>query len=57
MTRVPISERVWASPREFAKLLNCSERTVLRQIENGELKAYRLSPRVIRINLAEVLDG
>lgn len=57
MATTPTSERGWASPKEFAKLLNCSERTVLRQIENGELKAYRLSPRVIRINLAEVLHA
>jgi excisionase family DNA binding protein len=40
---------------EAARLLGgCSERTVRRWISEGRLRAYRIGPRFIRLDLAEV---
>ena len=35
--------------REAAQILNISERTVIREVRKGRLKADRLSERVVRI--------
>ena len=35
--------------REAAQILNCSERTIIRKVRSGELKADKLSERVIRV--------
>lgn len=37
------------SYKQVAKKLNASERTIMRLVANGELKATRLSSRTIRI--------
>ncbi|MGV0110531.1 helix-turn-helix transcriptional regulator [Arthrobacter sp. CP30] len=47
----------FVSPKQYASLFGCSTKTVLRHIESGKLKAHRLGPRIIRIDLAEVLNG
>jgi excisionase family DNA binding protein len=35
--------------REVAEILNCSERSVIRLVRQGLLRADRIGPRVVRI--------
>lgn len=39
---------------EAGRLLNCSPRTVRRRVAEGTLKAYRVGPRLIKIDAADV---
>jgi excisionase family DNA binding protein len=45
---------VYLGPRDVASMLGIDRRTVRRMIESGELVAYRLGPKLIRIPLAAV---
>ena len=42
------------SIQETAVLLDCSPKTIRRRIADGSLTAYRVGPRLIRLDLAEV---
>jgi excisionase family DNA binding protein len=57
MSSIPRTERELVSPAQLAELYGCSTKTVLRHIASGKLKAHKLGPRIIRIDLAEALDG
>jgi len=37
-------------PRDVARLLEIDRRTVSRLIEDGDLEAYRIGPKLIRIS-------
>lgn len=43
-----------ASIAAAANALGCSTRTVRRYIESGRLTGYRMGPRLIRVDLAEL---
>jgi excisionase family DNA binding protein len=54
MTSVDISS--WGTINEVAQYLHCTTRTVRRLIANGDLPAYRLGDRMIRLDMRDV-DG
>lgn len=39
---------------DAAVYLDCSQRTIRRRVASGELTAYRLGPRLLRIDLDEL---
>jgi excisionase family DNA binding protein len=39
---------------EVAKMFDVSERTIIREVRSGRLKAYRLGARIVRILLGNV---
>lgn len=39
---------------DAAAYLDCSERTIRRRVASGQLTAYRLGPRLLRIDLDEL---
>jgi excisionase family DNA binding protein len=43
-----------ASLAEVADTLGCSTKTVRRYIADGRLTGYRMGPRLIRVDMAEV---
>jgi excisionase family DNA binding protein len=48
------SGRRYATIRETAAHIRVGERTVRLMIEDGRLRAYRLGPRIVRLDLNEV---
>jgi excisionase family DNA binding protein len=54
MTAVDISS--WVTINEVAQYLHCTTRTVRRLIATGDLPAYRLGDRMIRLDMRDV-DG
>jgi excisionase family DNA binding protein len=50
----PTTTGIYLDPAEVAELYGISERTVRRRIAEGELPAYRLGPRHIRIRREDV---
>lgn len=42
-------ERLYYTPREVAEVLGISDDAVLRLVRKGDLPAFRVSPRIIRI--------
>jgi excisionase family DNA binding protein len=48
------ARRHLVSLAEAGALLNCSPRTIRRRIAEGELRAYRTGPRLIKIDAADV---
>ena len=44
----------WGSIQAAADRLGCTTRTVRRMISRGDLAAYRVGPRLIRVDLNEV---
>jgi excisionase family DNA binding protein len=53
-SQLPLTGRRYATIRETAAYLHCSERTVRRMIEDGKFPAYHLGPQIVRIDLNEV---
>lgn len=47
-------KRRWVTQAEAAQYLGITDRTVRRLVASGELKAYRLGPRLLRIDQADV---
>jgi excisionase family DNA binding protein len=43
-----------ASLPEAAQYVGCSEKTLRRRVSDGSLPAYRLGPRLLRVDLADV---
>ena len=50
------NERRWINQREAAEYLGITDRTLRRMIADGRLPAYRLGPRLLRIDVGD-LDG
>lgn len=48
------SGRKWLTQDEAADYLKITSRTVRRMVATGQLPAYRLGPRLLRIDLADV---
>lgn len=46
--------RYMVSPQEAAEMLSVDRETVLRLVRRGELKAARISRKIIRIRLADI---
>lgn len=46
--------RRWVTKEEVAEHLQISVRTVRRMVEDGQIRAYRCGPRLIRFDLAEI---
>jgi excisionase family DNA binding protein len=46
--------RRWATVAETAEYLRVSDRAVRLMLNDGRLTSYRLGPRIVRIDLAEV---
>lgn len=46
--------RRWVSTLKTAEYLGCGERTVRRMIAGGQIPAYRVNARLLRIDLNEV---
>lgn len=46
----------YISVRETAQILSISERKVMDLIENGELQAYRIANKFLRLKKTDVLD-
>ncbi len=44
----------YLGPRDVARMLGIDRRTVRRMIDSGELVAYRLGPKLIRIPITSV---
>jgi excisionase family DNA binding protein len=51
---MPAARRELLSLADAARLLDCSPRTVRRRISEGTLRAYRVGPRLVKIDLADV---
>ncbi|NKV30735.1 helix-turn-helix domain-containing protein [Rhodococcus hoagii] len=49
-----MSKTRYSTLAEAAEILSVSTRTVRRYISAGKLKAYRVGPRVIRVDLSEL---
>ncbi|MDH6280980.1 helix-turn-helix domain-containing protein [Prescottella agglutinans] len=49
-----MSKTRYSTLTEAAETLSVSTRTVRRYIAAGKLKAYRVGPRVIRVDLSEL---
>lgn len=50
----PAPSRVWLTVPEAAARLALSERTIRTYISHGRLTAYRLGPKALRLDAAEV---
>lgn len=54
------NQRPTASPRRYATLadaadyLSCNERTIRRRIASGDIRAYRMGSKIIRVDLNEL---
>lgn len=46
--------RRWIDQREAAEYLGITDRTLRRMIAAGKLPAYRLGPRLLRIDVADL---
>lgn len=46
--------RRWVDQREAAEYLGITDRTLRRMIAAGDLPAYRLGPRLLRLDLADL---
>jgi excisionase family DNA binding protein len=51
---LPRQQRRYGSIAEAADLVGTSTRTVRRRIADGSLTGYRMGPRLIRVDLAEL---
>lgn len=54
MNTTRTNKRQWITLDECAEYLGTSARTVRRMISAGTIKAYRLGPRLVRIDFAEL---
>lgn len=48
------ANRQWLTQEEAADYLKITPRTVRRMVSSGQLPAFRLGPRLLRIDLADV---
>jgi len=53
----PLPRRTLVSPQEAADRLGVSTRTVRRRIADGSIIGYRVGPRLIRVDVAQVFDA
>jgi excisionase family DNA binding protein len=44
----------WGSLQDAADLLDCSTRTIRNYVARGDLAAYRVGPRMLRLDLNDV---
>jgi excisionase family DNA binding protein len=51
---MPATERRWASYKDLKAYAGISEWTARRMAERGELRLYRVGPRLVRFDLNEV---
>ena len=51
-----VSARRLASIADAADYYSCSPKTIRRRIADGSLTAYRLGPKIIRVDLNELDD-
>ncbi len=51
---LPRQRRRFASIAEAADLVGASTKTIRRRIADGSLTGYRMGPRLIRVDLAEL---
>lgn len=49
-----VNGRRYATIRQTAEYIGCSEKTVRLRIDDGMLTAYRLGPQIVRLDLNEV---
>jgi len=49
-----LEAKSWESPAEVAERLGISTKTVRRLITEGRLRAYRIGPKLLRLDPAEV---
>jgi excisionase family DNA binding protein len=49
-----VQPRYTVSPKQAAEMLGVATETVLRMIRSGELRASRLSPKTLRIRVADL---
>lgn len=47
-------KRLMISPQDAAELLSVDRDTIFRWIKAGRLKASKLSPRIVRIRMADI---
>ncbi|SNC71564.1 DNA binding domain-containing protein, excisionase family [Kytococcus aerolatus] len=53
-TQIPTPSRDWLAPDAAAEHLNVSPRTLRRMVSEGRIPAYRLGPRLIRFDVADL---
>lgn len=53
-TRPAHKRRELVSLETAAEQLNCSSKTIRRRIADGTLTGYRLGPRLLRVDIAEL---
>ncbi len=51
---MPHSRRQLVSIAEAAAHASCNPRTIRRRIADGSITGYRMGPRIIRVDLAEL---
>lgn len=54
MSTPTLARRQYASPEGAAEYLCCSVKTIRRMVSRGQLTAYRVGPRLLRVDLAEL---
>ncbi len=54
MTALPRQQRRYSSIAAAADLVGTSPKTIRRRIADGSLTGYRMGPRLIRVDLAEL---
>ena len=47
-------KRLMVSPQEAAEMLSVDRDTILRWVKQGRLAASKLSPRIVRIRVADI---
>lgn len=47
-------KRLTVSPQEAAEMLSVDRDTILRWVKRGRLPASKLSPRIVRIRVADI---
>ncbi len=47
-------KRLMVSPQEAAEMLSVDRETIFRWIKQGKLSASKLSPRIVRIRMADI---
>lgn len=54
MTTSHVVPRLMISPAEAAEMLSVDRATIFRWIRDGRLPASKLSPRIVRIRVADI---
>lgn len=53
-TRAATSRRAYATVSQAATYLGIGQRTVRRMVSEGKITAYRVGPRLVRVDLDEI---